>query len=628
MSDILRLTGMVSGMDTDSLVQKLIQFDQIKVDKAKQEKQYLEWQKEDYREIANLLRGFQDEYFDVLNPATNMRSGSAFNMFTGKATVAGVSSSAVSIVTSSSSIAGNFTIDSVSQLATEDKYTSGSEVLGNLTTGVMDTIGNINAQIDIDNQMSFTFDGVTKIIELNQTDYADYDAFAADLSVQLQDAFTNVDITAEVSGGNQLEFKIYSSGTVVEEAGHGLSVNSTNPDLLNLVQLKDGQSSNVNTAETLSDVFGRVGDSSLTINGTSFTFTDDTTITEVMSEVNSSFAGVTLSFDSFSDKFTLKSNSVGSDSVIDITDTDGLLSDMKLQGGTESYTAASNAVLEVNGVTTSRSSNTFEINGTSVTLNSIPTAPIEVSINTDTSEVKDLVVKFVDSYNEMISKVTELVSSERNYDYSPLTDEQKEAMSDEDIEVWQTKARRGTLSDDATLEKITSSLRVALYESVEGVGITLSEIGIQTSSNYLSKGKLVINEGKLDSVLSERTNEVIELFTKESDITYTSYVDQETRRSENGLSNRIYDILRDNIRITGNNSGQKGYLIEKAGPEFGIDTSSDMADKLKLMDSKIDDLLDLLGRQEEKYYQQFARMESAMSSLSAQGDWLASQFGG
>lgn len=628
MSDILRLTGMVSGMDTDSVVKKMIQIEQVKVDKAKQEKQFIEWQKEDYKEVANLLRGFQDEFFDILNPETNIRSSNTFNMFVGEASVGGVTSSAVTISTTSDSIAESFTIDSVTQLATADIYESGSEVLGNLTTGSMDTIANINTQIGTDNTLSFTFDGVTKTIELDTNDYADYAAFATDVSAKLQDEFTNVDITAEVTGGDQLEFKIYSSGTTTDELGHSLTVGSENTDLVGLMSLSEGQSSSVNVKKTLADVFGTAGTSSFTINDEEFAFDDTETINDVMNEVNASTAGVTLSFDSFSDKFTLKSNSVGSDSAIDIDDTDGLLADMNLQGGAETYTAAGNAVFEVGGVSTTRSNNTFEINGTKVTLNSIPAAAVDIDVTTDTTDVKETITKFVDAYNEMISKVNTMIGTRRNYDYDPLTAEQKEAMTDDDIEAWDALARKGTLNNDPTLEKITNSLREALYESVDGLGITLSEIGISSSPNYMERGKLVINEIKLDAALSERPNEVIELFTKESSITYSSFEDRGTRDSENGIASRMYDILRDNIRLTGDTSGQKGYIIEKAGSQYGVDTSSDLADKLKLMDEKIDSLLEMLDSKEERYYQQFARMESAMSSLSAQGDWLASQFGG
>lgn len=636
MSDMLRITGLVSGMDTDTTVKKLIEVEQMKVDKAEQEKQYLEWQREDYREIANILRGFQDEYFDVLKPATNMRSESAFSLFAGAATIAGASTSAVSIKTTSDSIVGSFSIDSVTQLATKDSYVSASEVLGDITTGNMGdeatAIAAIKAQLANDNTLSFTLDGVTKTISFDSTEYDDpgemdtYAQYASLLSTKLQEAFTNVDITAEVTG-DQMAFKVYQSGTTTDETGHTLTIANDNTDLLSIMQLSEGQSNTVNVSKSIEDVFGISTSSSMTINNIGFSFSADTTIDDLMSQINSSSAGVTISYDTFTDKFSMESTSVGTDGVIDITDTSGLLNTFNLQGDVD-YTAAQNAEFEVNGVTTTRSSNTFEINGTEVTLNSIPAGAIDVNVSTDTSDVKDLVVKFVDAYNDVISKINDKIDERKNYDYDPLTDAQKEEMSDEDIEKWQAEARKGTLRNDTSLSQLTTSLREAMYESVEGLGISLYEIGIQSSSNYKEGGKLVIDEDKLDAALEERPNEVIELFTRESEVTYSSYSSRTTRYSENGISARIHDVLQDNIRLTRDDDGNKGYLIDKAGLDTGLDTTSDMAKKIIAMDVKIDDLLEMLADQEEKYYSQFAAMESAMSQLQSQSSWLASQFGG
>ncbi|MBN2794398.1 MAG: flagellar filament capping protein FliD [Clostridia bacterium] len=646
MSDMLRITGLVSGMDTETTVKKLIEVEQMKVDKAEQEKQYLVWQQEDYREVANVLRGFQDEYFDILKPATNMRSASAFSLFAGETTIGGVSSSAVSIKTTASSIVGSFSIDSVTQLATKDKYASASEVLGDITTGNMGdeatAIAAIKAQLGVDSTLSFTLDGVTKTISFDPTEYDDpgemdtFEQYASLLSTKLQEAFSNVDITAEVTG-DVMSFRIYEDGydPLVDlgppsdyyETGHTLTLANDNADLLSIMKLSEGQSNTVNVSKSLSDVFGVSTTSSMSINGVSFSFSPDTTVSEVMSQINSSSAGVSISYDTFSDKFMMESTSVGTDGTIAITDTTGLLSAFKLQGDVD-HTAAQNAEFVVNGVSTTRSSNTFTLNGTEITLNAIPTAAVDINVSTDTTDVKDLIVKFVDAYNEMLTKINDMVTESRNYDYDPLTDTQKESMSDDDIEKWQAEARKGTLRNDTSLSSLTSSLREAMYESVEGLGISLYEIGIQSSSNYKEGGKLIIDETKLDAALEERPNEIIALFTQESDITYTSYSDRSTRYSENGLSARIYDILQDNIRLTRDDNGNKGYLIDKAGLDTGIDTTSDMAKKIAAMDSKIDDLLEMLADQEDKYYTQFAAMESAMSQFQSQSSWLTSQFGG
>lgn len=627
MSDMLRITGMVSGMDTDATVKKLIQGEQLKVDKAKQEKQYLEWQREDYREVANLIRGFQDEFFDVLKPESNIRSTKMFGIFSSTATISGTATSAVTIKTSSKSMKGIFTIDSVARLATRDKYQSGSEVLGNITTGNLGTISDINDKVEANNKLSFTFDGVTKVIELDKTDYADRAALASDLSTKLQEAFSNVDIKAEVSG-NTLEFKIYKNGTSTEEPGHVLTINGDNSDLLTKLSLKSGQSNSVNTNKSLEDVFGKTADSTMTINGVEFKFSKETSVADMMSQINTSAAGVTMSYDSFTDKFTLESTKYGSDSTISITDTSNLLQDMKLQGASSTHTSPVNAEFVVNGVATTRSSNTFTFNGTNVTLNEIPTGPVKIDVKSDTTSTKEKIMKFIDSYNTMISKINDMKSTRKNRDYKPLTDAQKKELSDDDKKAWEKEARKGTLHGDRRLDNILTSLRSAMYEKIDGLSINMYDLGITTTKNYKDRGKLVVDEKKLDKALEERPNEVIELFTKQSSTAYTSYKDRATRNSENGIGYRLYDIIQDSIRLTRDDDGNKGYLIDKAGLSTGTDTTSDFAEKIKDMDKTIEVLLKRLASQEKKYYQQFAAMEKAMSSLSSQSAFLKSQFGG
>jgi flagellar hook-associated protein 2 len=562
-------------MDTDSTVKKLIEIEQFKVDRKKQDKQFLEWQQEDYREIGNLLRGFQDEYLDFLSPVKIIRSAESFNMFTGSASISGVSSSAVSIATTSNSLVSTFTIDSVAQMATKDIIKSGSEVLGNITGTSMGTIGDINAQIDISSGITFTLDGVTKTIDLDTSDYLDYNALVTDLNNKLESEFTNVDITAELTGGglDQLEFKIYENGTLNEEPGHSLVIEDLNTDLLSNLGITGGSSNTVNLEGTLADVFGTSGDSDLTINGVDFTFTDTTTVADVINTVNASSAGVTLAYDNFTDKFTLSSTTEGTDSTISITDTSLLFADFKLDGGSEDHTAAVNAEFTVNGVATTRSSNSFEINGTSVTINEIPSGSVEIEVSTDTTDVKELIVSFVESYNELISKINEKTGEKRDYDYAPLTDAQKEELSDDEIENWQEQARKGTLENDTTINRITTEMRNALTEAISDVGVSLYEIGIQTSSNYKDSGKLTIDETKLDAALKEKPNEVIKLFTAESDTAYTDYDNRSTRYAENGLASRLHDVIQNNIRTSIDSYGSKGYLIEKAGSN-DLDTSS------------------------------------------------------
>ncbi len=617
MSDMLRITGMVSGIDTDATVKKLIQIERTKVDRAKQDKQLIEWKQEQYREVSALLKTFQDDYFNVLKPQNNLLSTSAFNVFSASA-----SSTAVSAKTSGSSHKGQIEFASISQLATKDRYTSDSPVVGKIEgSAAMAAPGDLLARVNGgDNTLTFSLDGVSKTINLDPSAYNNYASHAdvvQNINDQLATAFPSVAVTASENGG-VLSFDI-------AEAGHKLKLSSAHPDLMTDLKLQNGQSNVVNLKRSLADSFGLSGDIALTINGVSdFGITADDSIEKVIDKINNSSAGVTLSYDEMSDSFRLEADREGVVNAIDLTDSSGLLSAFKLND----HVAAQDAqfVLNTDGgqIATSRSSNSFTIDGTNVTLKETSATPVTITIDANGSTVKDNIVKFVDAYNKILDKINTKTTEKRYRDFRPLTDAQKKELEDDEEKKWQEKAQSGLLRGDKYLLDIADKMRRALYEKVEGVGITLKDIGITTSSDYRKGGRLSIDENKLDQALQNRPNDVIALFSQKSDKDYLDGPNAKERYNESGLAQRLNDILNDNIRITKGG----GNLIRKAGQKGVIDTKSDLYKQLKASDKKIDKLLEMLSKKEEKYYMQFAHMESMLQKYNAQSGWLMQQFGG
>lgn len=110
----LRIGGLATGLDVDSIIQDLMRIEQAKVDRLKQERQLVEWRKEAYREITNLLRAFQDEFFSVLKTDTYMLSSNRYRTFS-------VTSSAESYVmatANASAMEGKYVITAIESLAT------------------------------------------------------------------------------------------------------------------------------------------------------------------------------------------------------------------------------------------------------------------------------------------------------------------------------------------------------------------------------------------------------------------------------------------------------------------------------------------------------------------------------
>ncbi len=617
MSDMLRITGMFSGIDTDETVKKLMQLERVKVDRAQQDKQILEWKQEQYREISAMLKTFQDDYFNVLKPQSNLLSTSAFNVFT-----ANSSSSAVTAKTTGSSQKGKIEFAEITQLATKDRYTSDAPVIGHIEgSAAMAPIADIAARVQGgENTLTFTVDGVAKTINLNPSlynNYADYGDLVQNINDRLAEVFPSISIVASESGG-KMRFD-------VGESGHKVTVSSAHADLLSELKLDNGQGNVVNLKNSLADTFGMSGDVDLIINGVSdFGITASDSIQTVIDKVNNSSAGVTLSYDQMSDRFTLVSDREGAVNAMEIMDPGGLIANLKLNDHSAAQDAKFTVETATGQITTSRSSNTFTIDGTTITLNETSASPVTVSVNAGGADVKDNIVKFVEAYNNILDKINTKTTEKRYRDFAPLTDAQKKELEEDDEKKWQEKAKSGLLRSDNHLVELASKMRRALYEKVEGVGLTLKDIGITTSPDYRKAGRLLIDEGKLDKALQERPNDVVALFTQKSDKAYLDGANARERYSESGLASRLNDILNDNIRITKGG----GYLIKKAGQKGVIDTKSDLYKQIKEADDKVDKLLEMLADKEESYYRKFARMESMMQRYSAQSNWLMQQFGG
>jgi flagellar hook-associated protein 2 len=133
-----------------------------------------------------------------------------------------------------------------------------------------------------------------------------------------------------------------------------------------------------------------------------------------------------------------------------------------------------------------------------------------VSLTQDVDSVYDNISKFIAKYNEIIDTINNKLSEKYDRNYLPLTDEQKEAMNEDDIKKWEEKAKTGLLRNDSILQNIVYRMRSAVYDSVAGISTALSEIGI-TTDTYVTKGKLIIDETKLKEAIRNNPDNVMNL---------------------------------------------------------------------------------------------------------------------
>lgn len=537
------------------------------------------------------------------------------------------------------------THDITNNSLTKLKVTSGQANFNSVTAPLQ---GNGAASLDYtdgNNKFSVTLDGVTKTISLKTASvYSGYDDLVTNTSSGLQklvnDAFgadkVNVSIDS-VSG-------ILSFSSVTGSNNISLASASSN-DALSDLEFTSGVSNRLNTTQTLADLAARFNNNlsfndnklEFTINNVDFSFDDTDTLSDMLNEVNASSAGVEIRYSEANDIFsvTAKQKGAGDNIIIENTGGNFFQATAGTSGSGIAYGTTNNgqdALFNLDGTNNvTRSDNNFTIDGVTYSLMEVDlNNDVTITVSQDVDSVYASIKSFVDKYNEIVDTINGKLSEETYREFIPLTDEQKEAMSETEIELWEKKAKSGLLRNDSELQTLLSNLRKAVFDPIDGVNGDLSQIGISTGA-YSSKGKLIIDETTLKNYIQTNPDFVANLMGKESSIGYSptrSATDLSNRYDEEGIANRWYDILQANIRTLRDTGGRKGILLEKAGlvgdvSEYTNTITKDMAQ----LDSNIDTLEIRLEKKSDSYYKKFAAMEKAISMLNSQAEWLSSQFG-
>ncbi|TAH69451.1 MAG: hypothetical protein EWM47_07065 [Anaerolineaceae bacterium] len=278
---------------------------------------------------------------------------------------------------------------------------------------------------------------------------------------------------------------------------------------------------------------------------------------------------------------------------------------------------ARDAKVIYNGAELTGASNNFSVNGLTLTLKGV-TAGLEtpeigddevisLSVSSNTEAVYDMVKDFVKSYNELLKEMNDAYNAETSRGYDPLTEEERATMTEEQIEKWEDKIKNSLLRRDNTLGSLIDVMRSTLNEgvTVNGKSYSLSSFGITTQS-YNEKGLLHINgdadyasvaalENKLMDALTNNPDEVVAVMTK--------------------LADNLYGSLMDKMK----SSSLSSALTVHNDKEISKSLTSYKSDLAK-MEAK---LLDI----ENKYYKQFAAMETAMAKMNSQSSALMSMLG-
>lgn len=372
-------------------------------------------------------------------------------------------------------------------------------------------------------------------------------------------------------------------------------------------------------------------DLSMKINEVDITgITENSTINEIINAINRSDAGVTVSYLQNSDKFVISSTVDGASGKVKW---EGALADALFGAyNKDAVQEGQDAIVTVQYAGSSetvdlyRGTNNFTQDGLNISIkgefgyekdaNGKATKLIEgeevtfeskANVDNVLSSIKDM----VNAYNEIVDLVNGFLTTKPNRDYQPLSDEQKEEMTEDQIEKWEKKAKEGILFGDDLLRSLSSDLRFVTMGSLMS---QLESIGISEVSDYTANGKLTIDENKLKNALETDPDKVAKLFTS-------------TDKSQPGLMTNLKKITDSYAKTLGS---PKGSLIQRAGSESSALslTDNEIYKELKDIDDLISQLQTRLKSEQDRYISQFTRLETVIAQMNSQSSYLSSMSGG
>ena len=271
------------------------------------------------------------------------------------------------------------------------------------------------------------------------------------------------------------------------------------------------------------------------------------------------------------------------------------------------------AEIYVNNAKYTSSSNSFSINGLKIeALASTEGSEINVTVKNDVDGVYNKIKDFLKEYNSLINEMTSLYNADSAKGYEPLTTEEKDAMTDSEVEEWEKKVKSALLRRDDTLGNLLNSMTSAMYKgyTVNGKTYSLSSFGISTLG-YLNADENEENAYHIDgdaddSAVSSKTNKLKQMLQEDPD-TVTSFMQQ--------LVTGLYDEIDAKMKSNTLSSAMTVYNDKQMAKEYSNYTTT-----IKKWEDKITSM-------EDSYYKKFAAMETALAKLQQSTSSLSGLLG-
>lgn len=383
--------------------------------------------------------------------------------------------------------------------------------------------------------------------------------------------------------------------------------------------------------------------------------TGNTTIKDLVSALNG--AGDTkASFDATNKRIFMTSNKTGEQNAFSLEGDADILKTVGLsKEGGASIVDAQDSEIELNGAKFTSANNTYTVNGLTIDcLAETGNSEISITTSVDTQSMYDQVKSFLSQYNSLMKEMYSLYNADSAKGYEPLTDSEKDQMTDTEVEKWEEKIKAALLRRDDTLDGIMSTMKNAMstsYYIYNGNAVTydsdkqyykcngnaiknsdgsyvtsasqlklwasangakkysLSSFGIKTEAYATmtansSQDAYHIDGDADDSVSKNNSDVLLNMLSSDPD-TVSSFMKQ--------LTSGLYSAIDTKMKsVKGLSSSYTIYNDIEMAREY-----SDYTDTISKWEDKLTDL-------EDSYYKKFAAMESALASLQSQSSSLSS----
>ncbi len=668
----MRLTGLMSGMDTESIIQELVAAKRTKVDDTKRAQTKHKWKQEAWKSLnAQVLKLYNGALSNMrfessfIKKTTKVSNPNLVSVITGEGAVNSVQSLQITTLAKPTYVTGGVLKSAGEDYKGSSKLTdvlanSGIEFNGEEGYGSISlTVNGETKSITIDKDM--TINGFTTALRdagVNASfDEKNQRFFVSSKSTGLKQNFTLVG--GDVNGCKMLQSLGLSTYGAAEQKYYDELINNSEEVIAgrirteekNLIARKDSleaqRDSQLSQLNTYKSIFEDIDttkplsaedkvrvkvrienlkNSSNTTEKAAYTALKkwssnyEKTTSELDDIVNNKLE-ITGKDEDGKDVYQIRNSYAGTirgqveKEIAAASQIKEQYANGSLKATVANKMEGEDAVISLNGVQYESDSNTFEINGLTITVNATTAENEVVTLTTedDTQGIYDMVKNFIKEYNEIINQMDKLYNADAAKGYKPLTDEEKDAMSDSEVEEWEKKIKDSILRKDSTLSTVSGALKEIMMSgvSVNGKKMYLSDFGIETLSYFIAAdneknayhidgdaddASTAGNADKLKSMIANDPDTVVSFFTT--------------------LSRSLYSKLSDLMKGTEYSSSYTLYEDKKMKEDY-----DDYTSKISELEKKLNDY-------EEQWYSKFAAMETALSKMQSNASAVTSLLGG